>query len=162
MIVSLENLNLVIEKLKKLISNKNIVVLLQGDLASGKTTLVKNYVKYLGLDDNVTSPTFSLQSIYGKDIFHYDIYNKTLDEFIGQKHILGKDKALYKLIIQKEIPHLFFYGKPGTGKSVYISELSRIFKEKDIVTIKHHYHINPSDTHSFERINSSSHSYFLK
>jgi len=41
----------------------------------------------------------------------------TLNEFIGQKHIIGKDKALYKLILKKEIPHLFFYGKPGTGKT---------------------------------------------
>ncbi len=42
---------------------------------------------------------------------------KTLNEFIGQSHIISKDKALYKLIIKKEIPHLFFYGKPGTGKT---------------------------------------------
>ena len=42
---------------------------------------------------------------------------KNLDDFIGQTHIIGKDKALYKLIIKKEIPHLFFYGKPGTGKT---------------------------------------------
>ena len=42
---------------------------------------------------------------------------KNLNDFIGQKHIIGKDKALYKLIIKKEIPHLFFYGKPGTGKT---------------------------------------------
>ena len=62
---------------------KNIVVLLQGDLASGKTTLVKYYVKSLGLEDMVTSPTFSLQTLYGKNIFHYDVYNKTLDEFIA-------------------------------------------------------------------------------
>ena len=41
----------------------------------------------------------------------------TLNEFIGQKHIIAKDKALYKLILKKEIPHLFFYGKPGTGKT---------------------------------------------
>ncbi|MCK5111432.1 MAG: replication-associated recombination protein A [Arcobacteraceae bacterium] len=40
-----------------------------------------------------------------------------LEEFIGQMHIVGKDKALYKLIKKKEIPHLFFYGKPGTGKT---------------------------------------------
>ena len=40
-----------------------------------------------------------------------------LDDFIGQSHIIGKDKALYKLILKKEIPHLFFYGKPGTGKT---------------------------------------------
>lgn len=42
---------------------------------------------------------------------------KTLNEFIGQKHIIGKNSALYKLIKKKEIPHLFFYGKPGTGKT---------------------------------------------
>ncbi len=50
-----------------------------------------------------------------------DLSNKlrptNLNEFIGQKHIIGKDKALYKLIQKKEIPHLFFYGKPGTGKT---------------------------------------------
>ena len=42
---------------------------------------------------------------------------KTLNEFIGQTHIIGQNKALYKLIKKKEIPHLFFYGKPGTGKT---------------------------------------------
>lgn len=40
-----------------------------------------------------------------------------LDNFVGQSHIISKDKALYKLIKQKDIPHLFFYGKPGTGKT---------------------------------------------
>ena len=42
---------------------------------------------------------------------------KTLEEFIGQSHIISKSKPLYKLIISKEIPHMFFYGKPGTGKT---------------------------------------------
>ena len=50
-----------------------------------------------------------------------DLSNKlrptNLETFVGQSHIIGKDKALYKLIKQKEIPHLFFYGKPGTGKT---------------------------------------------
>ncbi len=41
----------------------------------------------------------------------------TLDDFVGQSHIIGIDKPLYKLIEKKEIPHLFFYGKPGTGKT---------------------------------------------
>ena len=41
----------------------------------------------------------------------------SLDNFIGQTHILNKDSALYKLIISKDIPHMFFYGKPGTGKT---------------------------------------------
>jgi putative ATPase len=40
-----------------------------------------------------------------------------LDDFVGQKHILHKDSTLYKLIESKNIPHIFFYGKPGTGKT---------------------------------------------
>lgn len=79
----LNNIFIITDRLKQLLDNKNIVVLLRGDLASGKTTLVKEYVKGLGLDDKVTSPTFSLQSIYSDNIYHYDIYNKTLDEFVA-------------------------------------------------------------------------------
>jgi tRNA threonylcarbamoyladenosine biosynthesis protein TsaE len=71
------------EYLIELLRNDNFIVILRGDLASGKTTLVKNYVKALNLDDLVTSPTFSLQAIYSENIFHYDVYNKTLSEFIA-------------------------------------------------------------------------------
>lgn len=50
-----------------------------------------------------------------------DLSNKyrprNLEQFIGQSHIISKEKSLYKLIKKKEIPHLFFYGKPGTGKT---------------------------------------------
>ncbi|MFK2822287.1 replication-associated recombination protein A [Malaciobacter sp. WC5094] len=50
-----------------------------------------------------------------------DLANKlrptNLETFVGQSHIIAKDKALYKLIKKKDIPHLFFYGKPGTGKT---------------------------------------------
>ncbi|MEA1914935.1 MAG: replication-associated recombination protein A [Campylobacterota bacterium] len=42
---------------------------------------------------------------------------KTLEQFIGQDHILCSNSALYQLIVKKEIPHLFFYGAPGTGKT---------------------------------------------
>ncbi|MEA3498370.1 MAG: tRNA (adenosine(37)-N6)-threonylcarbamoyltransferase complex ATPase subunit type 1 TsaE [Campylobacterota bacterium] len=81
--LGLEELNSLIEYLNQQLEKKDIVVLLQGDLASGKTTLVKSYVKSVGIDDDVTSPTFSLQSIYGDNIYHYDVYNKTLEEFIS-------------------------------------------------------------------------------
>jgi tRNA threonylcarbamoyladenosine biosynthesis protein TsaE len=83
MIASLDTISEVIDSLTKTIKGKNIIVLLQGDLASGKTTLVKNYVQSLGLTDVVNSPTFSIQAIYGDDIYHYDVYNKTLEEFIS-------------------------------------------------------------------------------
>lgn len=82
-ILDIENISDIIEEIKARIEKKNFVVLLQGDLASGKTTFVKNYVKSLGVNDLVTSPTFSLQRVYGDDIYHYDVYNKTLEEFIS-------------------------------------------------------------------------------
>ncbi len=82
-VCGINDLEIITQKLRKHVDDKNIIVLLRGDLASGKTTLVKNYVKSLGYDNLVTSPTFSLQSQYGKNIFHYDVYNKTLDEFIA-------------------------------------------------------------------------------
>ena len=85
LVLNIDEINLIVEKLKsKIIKyHNNVIVILRGDLASGKTTFVKNYVKSLGLDDLVTSPTFSLQSIYSNEIYHYDVYNKTLDEFIS-------------------------------------------------------------------------------
>jgi tRNA threonylcarbamoyladenosine biosynthesis protein TsaE len=83
LIATQEQLGSVIENLTQKIDNKDIIVLLRGDLASGKTTLVKNYIKSLGIDGNVTSPTFSLQSVYGDSIYHYDMYNKTLEEFVA-------------------------------------------------------------------------------
>ena len=81
--LTLAHIDKIINELKKLVQDKNMVILLQGDLASGKTTLVKNFVKDLGIDELVTSPTFSLQSIYGEAIYHYDVYNKSLEEFIS-------------------------------------------------------------------------------
>jgi len=42
---------------------------------------------------------------------------KNLDEFIGQTHLLDKNKPLYKLIEQKELPNIFLYGPPGIGKT---------------------------------------------
>ena len=52
------------------------IVLLTGDLGAGKTTLVKSLAKYLGSNDVVTSPTFTLLNIYeGKfPIYHFDMY----------------------------------------------------------------------------------------
>ena len=72
---------------------KSGVVILRGDLASGKTTFVKRVVESLGDKDEVTSPTFSLQQCYGNNIYHYDIYNHGLEHFIslGMLEELEKD-----------------------------------------------------------------------
>ena len=42
---------------------------------------------------------------------------RTLDEIVGQKHILGKDKLLYRAIRADKLSSLIFDGPPGTGKT---------------------------------------------
>ena len=42
---------------------------------------------------------------------------RILDEIVGQKHILGKDKLLYRAIRADKLSSLIFYGPPGTGKT---------------------------------------------
>ena len=41
----------------------------------------------------------------------------TLDEVVGQRHIIGKDKLLYRAIQADKLSSLIFYGPPGTGRS---------------------------------------------
>ncbi len=41
----------------------------------------------------------------------------TLDEIVGQQHIIGKDKLLYRAIKADKISSVIFYGPPGTGKT---------------------------------------------
>ena len=46
-----------------------------------------------------------------------EIRPTTLDEVVGQKHILGKDGLLRRIIEGGDIPNLIFYGPSGTGKT---------------------------------------------
>jgi putative ATPase len=41
----------------------------------------------------------------------------TLEEVVGQRHIIGKDKLLYRAIKADKISSIIFYGPPGTGKT---------------------------------------------
>lgn len=80
-ILALDELNTLVDEISN--TFKDGVIILQGDLASGKTTFVKQMAKKLGSDDEVTSPTFSLQHCYSGDIYHYDIYNHGLEHFLA-------------------------------------------------------------------------------
>lgn len=59
-------------------SSNNKVLLFYGEMGVGKTTLIKEIVKELGVLDNVSSPTFSLVNEYhttnGEKVFHFDFY----------------------------------------------------------------------------------------
>ncbi len=49
----------------------------------------------------------------------------TLDEVVGQQHIIGKDKLLYRAIQADKLQSVIFYGPPGTGKTT----LARVIAE---------------------------------
>lgn len=63
-----------------------------------------------------------------------------LEEICGQKHIVGKNTALFKLIKSKEIPHCMFFGPAGSGKTtlakVIAKEIGMEFYELDGTNLK--------------------------
>jgi putative ATPase len=65
---------------------------------------------------------------------------KTLDELIGQSHLLDSDAVLRKLIESDALPHTFLYGPPGCGKTtiarVIATILERPFYEMNATTLK--------------------------
>ena len=55
----------------------NMVICLEGELGSGKTVFVKGFAKALGIEDNITSPTFNLIKEYlngEMPLYHMDMY----------------------------------------------------------------------------------------
>lgn len=74
------------------------VVILQGDLASGKTTLTQGFARYLGMEDAVTSPTFSLQQRYSDKLYHYDLYNYGFEKFLSLGMMEELEREGYHLV----------------------------------------------------------------
>jgi tRNA threonylcarbamoyladenosine biosynthesis protein TsaE len=78
-VASLSELNELANKVAQALP-KNAILLLKGDLAAGKTTFVATLAKALGVKEAVSSPTFSLQQIYGDRLYHYDFYRIDFEE----------------------------------------------------------------------------------
>ncbi len=81
------NSNETMEFASKLASKLHIgdVVVLSGELGSGKTKFTEGFLKYFGLDKEISSPTFNIVNEYKKDdikIYHFDVYRlEDIDEF---------------------------------------------------------------------------------
>ncbi len=98
---------------------KGDIIALQGTLAAGKTTITKGIALSLGIEEPITSPTFTLISEYDGNmpLYHLDVYRLDgVDSFID----LGTDDLLY-----------------GDGVSI-IEWSDKIMSElpKDVMTIK--------------------------
>ncbi len=65
--------------------NKGDIVVLSGELGSGKTKFVQGVLEYFGLDSEISSPTFTIVNEYSKNdinIYHFDVYRLAdIDEF---------------------------------------------------------------------------------
>ena len=61
-----------------------------------------------------------------------EIRPKTLDELVGQQHILGGDGLLRRILEGGEVPNMIFYGPSGTGKTT----VARIIAERTNRTLR--------------------------
>lgn len=89
----LNQVDAIAESLVDLFRHK--IILLKGDLGAGKTTLVKEIVKKLGSNEDVSSPTFGIVNeltIGELTAFHLDLYRIESQEELLQ---LGFDEYLY-------------------------------------------------------------------
>ena len=95
------------EKLKK-----GMVIVLTGDLGSGKTKLTEGILTYFGLQNEVSSPTFTIVNEYYTDnlnIYHFDVYRLAeIDEFyaIGGEEYFEKGASIIEWgeLIEEALP----------------------------------------------------------
>ena len=88
---SLEETHTLGEKIGRNVK-ENMVILLDGDLGAGKTTLTQGIAKGLDIKKTVTSPTFTIQKIYhGRmELYHIDAYRLE-----GLNQDLGFEEYIY-------------------------------------------------------------------
>ncbi len=92
---SLEEINTVAKKILATPSLKKVITF-HAQMGAGKTTIIKELVKELGVDDNSSSPTFSLVNEYrtrnGEVVYHFDLYRLNSEE---EGYDMGLDEYFY-------------------------------------------------------------------
>jgi len=74
------------------------IILLRGNLASGKTAFVKSFASVLKIQEDISSPTFSILHEYEGKLFHYDIYQCGVEGFLKSGLIEKLECVGYHLI----------------------------------------------------------------
>ncbi|MDQ0968792.1 tRNA threonylcarbamoyladenosine biosynthesis protein TsaE [Flavobacterium sp. W4I14] len=91
---SLADLPAVAQQLSDFASGQKIFIF-EGDMGAGKTTFIKNFCKHLGVDDVVSSPTYSIVNEYESangSVFHFDFYRI---KDIHEAYDLGYEEYFY-------------------------------------------------------------------
>jgi len=107
------------------------VILLIGDLGSGKTTFSKGFSKGLGFDDVISSPTYPILNEYSFNdhyLYHFDLYRlKSISEFleIGGLEYLSNKQAI-ALIEWPELIKSIDISNKINIKFEYVSENERL------------------------------------
>lgn len=90
---------------------ENMAICLDGELGSGKTVFVKGFAKALGIEDNITSPTFNIIKEYYSGelpLFHMDVYRlDEVEEDIGIRDYFKKNGVTiieWSEMIKKDLP----------------------------------------------------------
>ena len=76
--------------------NKGDVIVLSGDLGSGKTKFTEGFLSYFGLENEISSPTFTIVNEYHKNdinIYHFDVYRL---EDSSEFYAIGGDEYFEK------------------------------------------------------------------
>lgn len=89
----------------------NMVICLEGELGSGKTVFTKGFANALGIEETITSPTFTIIKEYLNGelpLYHMDVYRiEEVDESIGYKDYFKKGGVTiieWADIIAKDLP----------------------------------------------------------
>ena len=59
----------------------------------------------------------------------YDLRPKSIDDIIGQDHLVGKNGVIRKLLKNNHLPSLILYGNPGIGKTKIVEGLAWKYRE---------------------------------
>ena len=82
--------------------DRHSIIVLSGDLGSGKTKFTEGVLKHFGLEDEISSPTFTIVNEYdanNQKIYHFDLYRLSdIDEFyaIGGEEYLQNGICIFE------------------------------------------------------------------
>lgn len=144
-IMSFKEINLLAKSLSKFVTEGDLIALI-GDLGTGKTTFTQTFARYLGVLENLKSPTFNyvLEYYSGRlPLYHFDVYRLLeaeeiyeigFEDYLNNKGILIIEWAD---IIESELPREYieikFKYNDEKSREVEINYVGNEQKEKEML-----------------------------